>query len=119
MLALVPSFDPTRDEARRLMTAEMRADVRASAFVDRGPIYVTPTNAEQVIGQSWRWVRDTAKRLGVEILRVGGKPMIRTPELIGAFDREAAGQAIACEVETEEQACAELARRLSLKTRVD
>lgn len=53
------------------------------------PIYIGPRNAEHVIGQSWRWCRDTARRLGVPVLRVGGKPLIRAVQFAMALERAA------------------------------
>lgn len=72
------------------------------------PIYIGPANAEHVIGQPWRWTRDTARRLGVSILKVGGKPLIRAAELAAALEREAALGAPSPALD----ARAELARRL-------
>ena len=53
------------------------------------PIYIGPQNCEHVLGQNWRWTRDTAKRLGVPVLRVGGKPLISVAELVPALERDA------------------------------
>jgi len=65
------------------------------------PIYIGPQNCEHVLGQNWRWTRDTAKRLGVPVLRVGGKPLIRVAELVPALERDA-GQEPAAAIDDDE-----------------
>lgn len=66
------------------------------------PALIGPRNCEAFIGQPWRWVRDTARRLGVPVLTVGGKSFVRAPEMLAALEREAASQpvqAIDCDTE--------------------
>lgn len=45
-----------------------------------------PGNSMAAIGASWRWVRDTAKRLGVPFLKVGRKQFVEANAFIAALD---------------------------------
>ena len=56
------------------------------------PITIGPRNAVEMTGVSWRWLRDSAQRLGVPIWRVGGKSVIPAGPLLQALKREAAMQ---------------------------
>jgi hypothetical protein len=40
------------------------------------PILISVKNAEAVVGQSWRWVKQYARDCGVPIYRANGKPFI-------------------------------------------
>lgn len=35
------------------------------------PLFISDRNAEALIGRPWRWVRDTARSLGVPVLQGG------------------------------------------------
>lgn len=52
-------------------------------------LYISTKNAEAVVGQSWRWCRDQAKRLGVNIRggKGGRKPFILAAEFSAALER--------------------------------
>jgi hypothetical protein len=65
-------------------------DTLATSRAPVAPLFVGPANAQHIVGQPWRWTRDFARRAGVAILRVGGKPLIRASELAAALEREAA-----------------------------
>ena len=54
------------------------------------PLTIGPKNAALVTGQSWRWVRDTAKRLGVPVHRTGGKPWLEPAQWLEAVRADAA-----------------------------
>lgn len=84
------------------------------------PLYVGPRNVEHVIGHSWRWTRTTAKRLGVSVLQVGGKPLIRVSELQAAIEREsrrAAPAAVPAPPVTDDDEQAAMVARLGLRRR--
>ena len=53
-------------------------------------IYIGQRNAEALTGQSFRYWRDHAEQLGLEILRVNGKSFIRAAQLAAAIERAAA-----------------------------
>lgn len=58
------------------------------------PLTIGPQNCALAIGHSWRWTRDFAKRVGLPVWRVGGKPLIPAAALISALEREAAPKEI-------------------------
>lgn len=57
------------------------------------PLLISSRNAEAVIGQTWRWLRDHAADLGLEILTVDGKRFIDAAAALDAIKRRAAVQA--------------------------
>ncbi len=67
----------------------VRIERSAEAII---PITIGPRNAVEMTGVSWRWLRDSARRLGVPIWRVGGKSVIPAAPLLQALKREAAMQ---------------------------
>jgi hypothetical protein len=54
------------------------------------PILIGPKNAEAVTGTPWRHVRDHAALMGVRLLRIGRKYVVRADEYLAALDRAAA-----------------------------
>jgi hypothetical protein len=54
------------------------------------PITIGPSNAVEMTGVSWRWLRDNAEQLGVPIWRLGSKSVIPADPLLKALAREAA-----------------------------
>lgn len=70
----------------------MKLATKAPAFSSVAPITIGPSNAVEMTGVSWRWLRDNAGRLGVPIWRVGGKSVIPAAPLLQALEREAAQQ---------------------------
>ena len=59
------------------------------------PLFIGPGNALAATGHSWRWCRDTARRLGVQIINVRGssKSVIVAVELLDAIARDERVQA--------------------------
>lgn len=53
------------------------------------PVCIGPRNAALVTGQSWRWCRDVAKRLGVPVRRTAGKPWIDPTQWLEAVRADA------------------------------
>jgi hypothetical protein len=54
-----------------------------------GPVlFIGPRNAETVIGAPYRWVRDTAARLGVRSVRQGRKSLIPAEAFRAALEAE-------------------------------
>jgi hypothetical protein len=51
------------------------------------PILIGPKNAELMTGLSWRWWRDHAAELGLEIIRVDGKPTIIADRALAAIEK--------------------------------
>ncbi len=51
------------------------------------PFVVGPKNAEAATGWPWRWVRDTARALGVPIIGHGRKLGVRADLFLAALDR--------------------------------
>ena len=52
---------------------------------DIRPITIGPKNAEAMTGLSWRWIRDHADELGVEIIAIDGKRFILADRLLVAL----------------------------------
>jgi hypothetical protein len=54
------------------------------------PLFIGPLNATAMTGHSWRWCRDTARRLGVSVINVRGssKSVIVAAELLDAIARD-------------------------------
>jgi hypothetical protein len=67
------------------------------------PLTIGPKNAELVTGQPWRWVRDTARRLGVPVRRTGGKPWIEPAQWLEAVRADAAPVDAAPEVDERDE----------------
>lgn len=53
------------------------------------PLTIGPANAEAATGVSWRWIRDHASQLGVEIVKIDGKSVILADRLLAALERRA------------------------------
>lgn len=53
------------------------------------PLTVGPRNCEAATGVPWRWLRDHAAELGVQIVRIDGKSVIVATELLAALERYA------------------------------
>ena len=53
------------------------------------PIAISSKNAESAVGVPWRWLRDHAAELGVTIIKIGGKSMIKADDLLAALERRA------------------------------
>lgn len=51
-------------------------------------LYLGPDNAEACVGYSWRWVRDTARELGVPLVQVGRRYLIPVEAFRAALERE-------------------------------
>jgi hypothetical protein len=53
------------------------------------PLFVGPQNAREIIGCSWRWCRDTARRLGVRVITPPGssKSLIPARDFAEALER--------------------------------
>jgi hypothetical protein len=94
------------------MEHERPKPVRA-AEVAVTPITIGPRNAVEMTGLSWRWLRDNAERLGVELWRVGGKSVIPAAPLLRALEREATHQEP--HVLTDEQERERLRRQLGME----
>lgn len=58
------------------------------------PLAIGPANAEQLTGQSWRWWRDHASDLGLQVVRVAGKPMIDAAAVVRVLAQQAAEQRV-------------------------
>jgi hypothetical protein len=54
------------------------------------PIVIGPANCLAATGWPWRWIRDTAPRLGVPLLVVGRKQGVRADLLLAALERAGA-----------------------------
>jgi hypothetical protein len=54
---------------------------------DVAPVAIGSNNAELVTGYSWRWLRDHADELGVEVIKVDGKSFILASDLAAALER--------------------------------
>lgn len=70
---------------RRLASTGMR-----SVPTEIRPIAIGPKNAEAMCGHSWRWLRDHAAELGVEIIAIDGKRCILADRLLAALEKRAA-----------------------------
>jgi hypothetical protein len=57
----------------------------AKMTVDVRPITIGPRNAEQMTGHTWRWLRDHAAELGVEIISINRKRVILGDALLAAL----------------------------------
>jgi hypothetical protein len=55
------------------------------------PIIIGPKNAEAATGWPWRWVRDTARALGVPVIGYGKKLGVRADLFIAALERVGPG----------------------------
>ena len=53
------------------------------------PLTIGPRNAEAATGVTWRWIRDHAPELGVQVVRVDGKAFVLAAELLAALERYA------------------------------
>jgi hypothetical protein len=51
------------------------------------PLVVGPKNSEAATGWPWRWVRDTARALGVPIIGHGRKLGVRADQFLAALER--------------------------------
>lgn len=51
------------------------------------PLTIGTKNAEQMTGFSWRWLRDHAPELGVEIIQIDGKSCILAEPLLAAIEQ--------------------------------
>jgi hypothetical protein len=69
----------------------MRSDIR--------PVLIGPKNAEAMAGVSWRWIRDHAADLGVEVIHVGGKSFVGADALLDAVARRVTTKAVETEVD--------------------
>jgi len=49
------------------------------------PLALGPANCAAIIGQPWRWTRDTARRLGVPVHRCAGKSWIEAETFLCAL----------------------------------
>ena len=58
-------------------------------MTDVRPLSVGPLNAESMTGLPWRWIRDHAEELGVEVIRVDGKFLILAATLLAALEKRA------------------------------
>jgi hypothetical protein len=52
------------------------------------PVLLGPKNTEAATGFSYRWVRDTATRLGVPFVGSGRKRAVRADLFLAALERE-------------------------------
>jgi hypothetical protein len=57
------------------------------------PLLLGPRNAEQATGLPWRFVRDHARALGVEPVRIGRKLAIPASAFLEALQRQQATKA--------------------------
>jgi hypothetical protein len=51
------------------------------------PKYISVRNAEALTGQGYRWCRDMAHALGVQVLHVGRKRFIPAAEFFAALEK--------------------------------
>jgi hypothetical protein len=51
------------------------------------PITIGPKNAEQMTGHTWRWLREHAAEMGVEVIQVDGKRFIVAAALLEALEK--------------------------------
>lgn len=58
------------------------------AVASATPKYISVRNAEAIVGQGYRWVRDTARALGVRVIPVGKKRLIPADEFFAAVERQ-------------------------------
>ncbi len=61
----------------------MKVDEQAQAR----PICIGPRNAESMTGHSWRWLRDHARELGVDLIAIDGKRVLMADQLLEALQR--------------------------------
>lgn len=50
-------------------------------------ILISSKNAELVVGQSWRFVRDFARRNGVRLVTIGRKRAVHAADFLAALER--------------------------------
>ena len=53
------------------------------------PLAIGPRNCEQMVGHPWRWLRDHADELGVEVIKIDGKSCILAAPLLAALEMRA------------------------------
>lgn len=51
------------------------------------PLAIGPANCEPMLGVSWRWLRDHAAELGLEVVRVGSKSFVEAAPALAAIRR--------------------------------
>lgn len=51
------------------------------------PLLIGPGNALAAVGAPWRWVRDTARELGVRFVGAGKKRFVPAAEFLAALER--------------------------------
>lgn len=66
------------------------------------PLLIGPANAAAVVGAPWRWVRDTARALGVRFVGHGRKAFVPAAEFFAALERTGADQVDAPELDPAE-----------------
>lgn len=83
------------------------------------PVLIGPKNCREMIGTDWRWLRDHAGELGIEIRRVRGKPFAIAGDVLAAVRRYGqlvAGSAPANDDERDDEpALGELRTRLGMR----
>ena len=108
--------EATHARPRYVGAPEAAGALRAAYLA--APLSIGPKNAEALTGLSWRWLRDNAEDLGVEVVRVGGKSFIPAGSLREALERRALStEGSAAEPDEEELTVEDIARRLGKRRR--
>lgn len=67
------------------------------------PLAIGTKNAEAMTGFSWRWLRDHASELGVEVIAIDGKSCILAEPLLAALIVRSPARAVGQEVDELEE----------------
>ncbi|HEY3236096.1 MAG TPA: hypothetical protein VGJ84_15370 [Polyangiaceae bacterium] len=79
------------------------------------PLLISSSNGEQLLGCSWRWLRDHSAELRLTVMQVGGKRFVDASAALDAINRHAA---VSTPVVAEADELAALRARLGKRGRV-